>query len=349
MSALQPPGSGYTVDLSFHGGPAEMPQAARLAEAHGAARHSGGLFVSEANHDPFVSLAAAAVSTSGLTLGTSVAIAFARTPMSLAYAAHDLQSLSGGRFVLGLGTQIAPHVTRRYGMPWSRPAARMKEYVSALHAIWDSWQTGERLAFEGDFYTHTLMPKPFSPGPLDSARPRIWVAGVGPQMLRVAAEVADGLVIHPLTHPAYLDEVIRPTVSAARGEFGATESFDLSAMVLVASGTSEEDLAAATELTRLQIGFYASTPAYLPVLEHAGFGALHSEARDFVARGAYSEIGSLIDDEILAAFAVVGEPEQVAKELTARYADRVDRVTMTMPFQPLVEGAPALGILDALH
>lgn len=329
------------VDVAYHGEIGTIRAAAAAAEAHGA----GGFYVSEACHDPFVGLAAAATSTDRLALGTSVAIAFARTPMSLAYAAYDLQALSGGRLILGLGTQVAAHITRRYGMPWSRPAARMREYVAALKTIWNSWQTGERLDFRGDFYTHTLMPPPFSAGPLGCSAPRVLLAAVGPRMLRVAAEVADGLILHPLTSISYRDEVVLPSVASIRAQLAPDPPFELSAMVLVATGGTEEELARAIQLTRMQLAFYSSTPAYAPVLEHHGWGDLHREAHACVARGDYLALSSLVDDEVLSTFAVLGGPAEVAEQLHTRFAGVVDRVTLTLP---LPSGEDTGAILDAM-
>jgi probable F420-dependent oxidoreductase len=334
-------GPAPAIDLGFHGSLDRLRVTATAVERHGGA----GLFVSEAQHDPFVPLAVAAEHTERLVLGTAVAIAFARTPMSLAYTAHDLQRLSRGRLVLGLGTQIAPHIVRRFGMPWSRPAARMREYVAALRAIWDSWQTGERLRFEGDFYSHTLMPEAFSPGPLDVALPPVWVAGVGVRMVEAAAAVADGLFLHPMTSVRYRDDVVLPAVAGARSAAGASGSFSLAAMAMVASGDTEESLAEAVALTRRQIAFYASTPAYLPVLEHHGWEQLHHEAHAGMARGGYRTLGELVDDEVLRTFALVGSPTEVAHELRSRYAG-VDRITLTMPFQDVGDGSAAFEILD---
>src|SRR3954463_1341224 len=192
------------IDLAYHDDPARLPEVARRIEEHGGVR---GLFVAEAAHDPFVSLAPAATSTRKIELGTSIALAFARTPMAMAYSAYDVHRLSRGRLVLGLGPQIKPHITRRYGMPWSHPADRMREYVAALRAIWQAWQNDDPLDFRGDFYEHTLMPPLFSPGPLDHPSPRIWLAAVGPRMLEAAGAVADGLICHPLLSRSYLAEV----------------------------------------------------------------------------------------------------------------------------------------------
>ncbi|MCX6396263.1 MAG: TIGR03617 family F420-dependent LLM class oxidoreductase [Propionibacteriales bacterium] len=317
-------------DVAFHGGPEKIAELVQSAEARSTV---GGLFVAEAAHDPFVALALAAVASERIELGTSVAVAFARTPMELAYSAYDLQRLSGGRFVLGLGSQIKPHITRRYAMPWSRPADRMREYVEALRAIWHSWQTGEDLAFEGEFYQHTLMPPLFSPGPLEVPSPKVWVAAVGPRMVEVAGAVADGIICHPLLSRSYLSDVLAPQVHAARAAHGrADHPFEFSTLVLVATGRTEEQLATAVAGVRHQIGFYASTPAYAPVLEHHGWGDLHQEANTLTKAGRWTELAGLVDDEVLATFAVVGELAEVGQAFRARFAGIADRATTSMPY-----------------
>jgi len=318
------------VDIAFHGGPERIAELAREVEQRGGVR---GLFVAEAAHDPFVALALAATATERLEIGTSIAVAFARTPMAMAYSAYDLQRLSHGRFVLGLGSQIKPHIVRRYGMPWSQPAARMQEYVAALRAIWHSWQTGDDLDFRGDFYEHTLMPPLFSPGPLEWPSPTVWLAAVGPRMLAAAGAVADGLICHPLLSRSYLAEVVTPAVTASRAQHGrVSEPFEISALCMVATGRTEEDLAAAVAGVRRQIGFYASTPAYAPVLEHHGWSALHTEAHTMTRAGRWDELGDLVDDEVLATFAVVGELDSVGSAVRARFAGLADRVTTSMPY-----------------
>lgn len=316
------------LDLAFHGDPATMPSVSAAIEERGSAR---GLFVSEARHDPFVSLALAAVSTSTLQIGTSIALAFARSPMAMAYPAYDLHRLSGGRFILGLGSQIKPHITRRYAMPWSRPAARMEDYIAALRAIWHTWQTGEKLDFRGDFYAHTLMPPLFNPGPLGFASPEIWLAGVGPRMVEVAGATADGFMCHPLLSRSYLADALLPAIAAGRAR-SDRPAFTLSAMAMVATGRTEEDLARAIAGTRRQIGFYASTPAYKTVLDHHGWGDLHETAHTFTLRGRWSELGDLVDDEMLHTLAVVGEIPEVARELRTRFDGLADRVTLSIPY-----------------
>lgn len=317
-------------DIAFHGGPERIAALAREAESRG---HVRGLFVAEAAHDPFVALTMASTATERIELGTSIAVAFARTPMELAYSAYDLQRLTGGRFVLGLGSQIKPHITRRYAMPWSDPAARMREYVLALRAIFHSWQTGEPLAFEGAHYQHTLMPPLFSPGPLTVPSPRIWLAAVGPRMVEVAGSVADGIICHPLLSRSYLAEVLAPAIATARETSGrTTEPFEFSTLVMVATGRTEEGMGDAVAGVRQQIGFYASTPAYAPVLEHHGWGDLHVEARALTRQDRWDELADLVDDEVLAAFAVVGELGEVGPAFRARFAGLAQRVTVSMPY-----------------
>jgi probable F420-dependent oxidoreductase len=317
------------VDIAFHGGPERIADLATEAERRGGVR---GLFVAEAAHDPYVALALAATATKRIELGTSIAVAFARTPMATAYSAYDLQRLSGGRLVLGLGTQIKPHITRRYGMPWSAPAARMTEYVAAVRAIWDSWQTGDRLDFRGDFYEHTLMTPMFSPGPLDVPNPRLWLAAVGPRMLEAAGAVGDGLICHPLLSRSYLAEVVLPTVERSRVAHDRSGSFEVSALCMVATGRTEEQLADAVAGVRHQIGFYASTPAYRPVLDHHGWGDLHAEAHALTKADRWAELSDLVDDEVLATFAVAGELDAAGSGVRARFAGLADRVTTSMPY-----------------
>jgi len=318
-------------DLAYHGDPARLPGVARLIEERGSVR---GLFVAEAAHDPFVSLALATTGTEALELGTSIALAFARSPMVTAYSAYDVHRLSGGRLVLGLGPQIKPHIVRRYSMPWSRPADRMREYVAALRAIWHSWQSGDRLDFQGDFYAHTLMPPLFNPGPVAEGPPPIWLAGVGPRMVTTAGAVADGFLSHPLLSRSYLTDVLLPQLAAGRqSEDRPDDAVTVCAMAMVASGRTEAALADAVAAARRQIGFYASTPAYKPVLDHHGWGALHDEAHALTLRGRWGDLAELVDDDILSTFAVVGAPDEVRSGLRERFSGLVDRVMLSMPHE----------------
>jgi|SRR4051794_32803662 len=318
------------IDLAYHDDPVRLPEAARRIEEHGGVR---GLFVAEAAHDPFVSLALAATTTSRLELGTSIALAFARSPMAMAYSAYDVHRLTGGRLILGLGPQIKPHITRRYSMPWSSPTDRMREYVAALRAIWQTWQTGEPLNFRGDFYSHTLMPPLFNPGPVESGPPPIWLAGVGPLMVETAGAVADGFLSHPLLSRSYFTDVLVPQLEVGRRGAGRTDdAVTVCAMTMVVTGRTEDALAEAVAATRRQIGFYASTPAYKPVLDHHGWSALHAEAHSLTLEGRWSDLAGLVDDEVLHTFAIVGEPSQVHAGLRERFTDLADRVMLSMPY-----------------
>lgn len=317
------------IDVSFHGQASEAAERAAEVERRGAVK---GLFVPEGAHDPFITLALAASSTERLEVGTGIALAFARTPMSMAYSAYDLHQLSGGRSILGLGSQIKAHITRRFDMPWSEPAKRMGEYVAALRAIWHSWQTGDALDFQGDFYSHTLMPPLFNPGPLGFDAPRIWVAAVGPLMVKMAGQVGDGIITHPLISRSYLEDVTLPALAEARSGRG-DHQFEVATMAMVATGHTEEALATAIAGTRKQIGFYASTPAYKPVLDHHGWGDLHTEAHAFTKTDRWSELADLIDDEVLNTFAVVGDVATAGPALVDRFTGLADRLNLSMPYK----------------
>ncbi|MCH5675563.1 TIGR03617 family F420-dependent LLM class oxidoreductase [Streptomyces gilvus] len=299
-------------------------------------RGYAGLWSSESAHDPFLPLAAAAQSTQDLELGTAIAVAFARSPMTLAYTAWDLQRYTEGRFTLGLGSQVKPHIERRFSMPWSKPAARMREMVSAIHSIWDSWQNGTKLSFEGDFYRHTLMTPFFSPGPLATPAPKIVIAAVGEAMCQVAGEVCDGILLHGFTTERYMREVTLPTVRRGQEKTGRSmDDFDVIGLPLIATGTTEESLASAVRGVREQIAFYGSTPAYRGVLELHGWGELGDElhtlslSRDL---DKWTKMGDAIDDEVLNTFAVVGAPEEIAPVLLERFGDLVDRVQFYAPY-----------------
>ena len=321
--------TGPELDLTYHNDPAGIVRVARAIEERGGV---GALYVPEGAHDAFVYLTLAAVETERLRLGTSIALAFARSPMAMAYPAYDLQRLSNGRLVLGLGSQIKPHIERRFSMPWSRPAERMREYIAALRAIWHTWQTGDVLDFRGDFYTHTLMPPLFNPGPLDGPSPEIWLAGVGPRMVEVAGAAADGFICHPLLSRSYLADALHPALAAGRAASGTDRPFTTAAMAMVATGRTEEAYTDAIAGTKRQIGFYASTPAYKPVLDHHGWGDLHAEAHAMTKRGRWEELGDLVDDEMLTTLAVVGELDQVGDAMRERFGGLADRVILSIPY-----------------
>jgi probable F420-dependent oxidoreductase len=314
--------------ISFE--PSKAVKTAKEAEATG----YDGAWTAETSHDPFISCALAAEHTTTLEIGTSIAVAFARSPMTLANTAYDLQAFSQGRFNLGLGSQIKPHIEKRFSMPWSHPAPRMREFISAMRAIWDSWQNGTKLDFRGDFYTHTLMTPFFDPGPNEFGTPKVFLAGVGEKMTEVAGEVCDGFLCHGFTTEKYLREVTLPALERGRAKAGKTlEGFEICGPSFVVSGTTEEELAAAAKGTRQQIAFYGSTPAYRGVLEAHGWGGLQDELNAMSKQGQWEEMGTLIDDEILNTFAVVGEPEAVAPELLKRYGDCISRLSFYTPYK----------------
>jgi probable F420-dependent oxidoreductase len=287
-----------------------------------------GAYTFEGQHDPFISLAAAAMKTERMELMTSIAVAFARNPMSLAYQANDLQMLSKGRFILGLGTQVKAHIERRFNMPWSKPAARMREMVQAVKEIWRCWETGEKLGFEGEFYQHSLMSPTFSPGANVFGAPSIFVAGVGPLMTQVAAEVSEGLFVHPFHSAHSLQSLTLPAVAKGLEIAGKTRTdFTIAAQVITATGLTEEEMQAAEFSARNQIAFYGSTPAYLPVLQAHGWEALQPEANRLSKEGKWAEMAALVDDEMLRTFAVIGEPMDVARQILNRFGGEVERVS----------------------
>ncbi|MCY3650930.1 MAG: LLM class F420-dependent oxidoreductase [Acidimicrobiaceae bacterium] len=296
---------------------------ARMMEQDG----YSGLLSAETSHDPFLPLALAAQHTERIELMTAIAVGFARNPMVLAHTAWDLQALSQGRFLLGLGSQIQAHITKRFSMPWSRPAARMEEMIGAIRAIWEAWQTGERLNFRGEFYRHTLMTPMFSPGPIDVAPPPILISAVGPLMTKVAGRAADGLVCHAFQTAEYLRDVTMPNVQAGLAEAGRDRSdFEISMPVFVVSGFREEEIAAQATRTRQQIAFYGSTPAYRGVLEHHGWGDAQTELNRLSKRGQWVEMGNVIDDDMLGAFAIVAEPHEVPGRIAERFGGTLDRL-----------------------
>ena len=320
--------------------------AARDAEAVG----YDGVWSAETSHDPFLPLLLGAGATERIELGTGIAVAFARSPMTLANTAYDLQTYSGGRLLLGLGSQIKAHITKRFSMEWSHPAPRMREFILALRAIWDCWETGEKLDFRGDFYQHTLMTPFFNPGPNPLGPPKVFLAAVGQLMTEVAGETADGLLCHGFTTESYLREVTVPALERGLARRGRTldDAFQLSLPAFVVTGTTEDEVAHSAEGVREQIAFYGSTPAYRGVLEHHGWGDLQTELNTLSKQGEWVKMGELIDDDVLDAFAVQGAPEQIAPQLHDRFGGLVDRISFYAPYKsapdtwlPIIEALKA--------
>jgi probable F420-dependent oxidoreductase len=318
-----------------------LESAATAAVAAEAAGYSG-VFTGEVHSDPFLPLACAAGATERIDIGTSIAVAFSRSPMSVAYTAHDLQRFSGGRLVLGLGSQIAAHITRRYSMPWGRPAPQMREFVLAMRAAWDCWAGGDPLHFEGTYYHHTLMPPTFMPAPHGFGPPPVYLAGVGDGMTRMAGEVADGFLCHGFTTERWIRERTIPALTEGRRRAGKSmEGFTIKAAVFLATG-SESDMAAEVATIRSHLAFYASTPAYRPLLDLHGWGDLGQDLTRLSKEGRWSEMAGLIDDEMLHAFAVVAPLDEVPKRLVERCAGVVDRVSF-------ISSVEHLSLLEALR
>lgn len=293
-----------------------------------------GIWLGETKHEPFLQLLHAADATERVSVGTGIAIAFARTPMTLANAAYDMAEYSQGRFILGLGSQIKPHITKRFSMPWSHPAPRMRELIVALRAIWANWQNGTPLEFRGEFYTHTLMTPFFTPDKHSFGPPPVFLAGVGALMTEVAGEVCDGFMYHPFTTDRYVREVTIPALMRGRAKAGHDDlsDFVISGPGFACTGRDEAELATAIAGTKNQIAFYASTPAYKPVLDMHGWGGLQPEISRLTKAGRWNEIGDVIPDEVLHGFAVVGEPTAVGRGLKERWGGISSRLTLYAPY-----------------
>lgn len=304
----------------------DVPAIATGVEADG----FDGLYTFEGPRDPFLRLMLAAEHTHTLELMTAVAIAFARNPMTVANLAWDLNAASRGRAIIGLGSQIRPHIEKRFAMTWSDPPARMREFVGALRAIFSCWSEGAPLQFDGTYYRHTLMTPFFTPERVPCGPPPIFLAGVGPAMTRVAGDVADGFFVHPFSTPDYLRTRTLPTLRT--GARGKHHDFEIAWPVMIATGVDEEARIAAENATRAQIAFYASTPAYRPVLEHHDRGALQPELHVLSKQGDWNAMVSVVDDELFDLIAIRGTPAECGHELARRAAGLVTRVATNAPY-----------------
>ncbi len=309
----------------------EVDRTARAAEDLGFA----GLWTSETKHDGFLPLAVAANETSKMDLGTSVAIAFSRSPMETAQTAWDLQDLSEGRFLLGLGTQVKAHITRRFSMPWSRPAARLREYILAVREIWKSFQNEGPLQFEGEFYTHTLMTPFFNPGPIEHPEIPVYIAGVNTRLARLAGEICDGFHVHPFHSPEYVRQTVKPAIAeGAEKADRDPEQVELATSAFVVSAESEVEAEEQRESVRAQISFYASTPTYRTVLEAHGWEEVGEKLGTMAREKKWREMPALVTDEMLSAYAVVATPEELGTAVKERYEGLIDRVALYIPFVP---------------
>ncbi len=316
------------VDASLGGDWHKIPEQVKALEAAG----FDGVRTAETSHDPFFPLMLAAEHSEQLELATGIAVAFARSPMILANIAHDLNAYSKGRFTLGLGSQIKPHITKRFSMPWGAPAAQMRELILAMRAIWANWYEGAPLEFVGEYYRHTLMTPMFAPQDTQYGAPKVILAAVGPKMTEVAGEVADGVILHPFSTLAYIESVTLPAIDRGLAKAGRTrKDFEISYANMVVTGRDEAEFNKSKKAIAERIAFYGSTPAYRGVLESIGVGELQGELNVMSKQGRWQEMGSLISDEVLNAFAVVAEPGAVAPEMLRRYAAFTDRTSASFP------------------
>lgn len=308
----------------------QVPDLAKRAEALGAT----GLWSTETQHDPFLSLTLAAEHTTAISLGTAVAIAFARSPMTVAYTAWDLAAQSNGRFILGLGTQVKPHIERRFGMSWPEsPVNKLREFIIALRSIWQSWQTGERLNFRGEYFKHTLMTPFFNPGEIKYPHIPIYIAGVNAPLIKLAGELADGFQVHPYHTRKYLAEVIRPNLEAGAAKTGRQPNqISVATTAFVAIGRDESERSLMREMMKSQIAFYASTPTYRSVMSLHGWEAQAEQLTALAARGGWGDMPAVITDEMLAEFIVEGTWADIGDKLRAKYDGLADRLALYLPY-----------------
>lgn len=295
----------------------------------------GGLAVEETKDDPFVVLALAAAATSRLRLTTAVAIAFPRSPTTTALHAWTQQKLSGGRFTLGLGTQVRGHIRRRYGLEWHPPAPWMRDYVRAVRAVWRTWQTGEPLDHHGEHYDLDLMVPLFDAGPIEHPDIPVHLAAVNTNMCGVAGEVADGIRPHPVCTPSYIAEVMLPAVRRGAARSGRSlDGFRVAMKPLVASARTEEELQVKIRDARARIAFYASTPGYRAAFDHLGLGDLATDAKELSKAQRWEELPAMIDDATLDRFAVIGTYDEIGERLLERYAGVVTDVEFSIAVSP---------------
>jgi probable F420-dependent oxidoreductase len=313
----------------YSGGLEDVPARAQLMEQQG----YDGVFTLDTNVDPFFTLLLAAEHTRRIELMTGVAIAFARSPMTLALQAWNLQKYSRGRMILGLGSQVRAHIENRFSMPWAAPAEKMRELILAMRSIWDCWGRGKPLNFRGKHYKHTLMTPVFNPGPIDYPDPKIYLGALGPKMIEVAGEVADGLYGHPFTTMKFIEEVQLPPLREGLRKSGRTlQNFDMPAMIITITGRDDAEIAAADFAMRKLLAFYGSTPAYFSVLEAHGWGDLGPTLNRMSKEGRWVEMADLFTPEMVEAFAVKGRPEEIPGLIARRCKGMIDRVTLYAPY-----------------
>jgi probable F420-dependent oxidoreductase len=309
----------------------DIPALARAADAIGFA----GLWTAETSHDPYLPLPLVAEHSERIEFGTSIAVAFPRSPLIHAQIAWDLAQQSKGRFILGLGTQVKGHNERRLGVKWEAPGPRLREMILCIRAIWDCWQNGTKPRFEGAHYRFTLMTPFFSAGPIAHPNVPIWIAGVNPYMLELAGELCDGFHVHPFHSDRYLRDSLLPEIGRGLAKAGRKrEDIVLATSAFVIAGDSDEELARARDAVRMQIAFYASTRTYVRVLESHGWGDTCTRLNDKAAKGDWAGMANEITDEMLDVFAVTARWDDVAAKVKARYTGILDRVALYLPFRP---------------
>lgn len=307
----------------------DMPKVARAAEDIGV----DALWTSETQHDAFLPLAIAAEHTSRIELGTSIAVAFSRSPTVLAHIAWDLAKASRGRFILGLGTQVKAHIERRFAMTWESPAPKLREMILAMRALWNSWQGDGKINFRGEFYKITLMTPFFNPGPIEHPDIPVYIAGVNEHLCRVAGELCQGFHVHPFHTTKYIREIVLPNIERGAKQANRTRAdVQLSSAIFVVKNNAERESA------RQQISFYASTPTYRTVLDVHGWGEVGEKLSALAARGRWDEMPALVSDEILNEVAIVAPPDEIPARIQSRYAGLLDRIAFYAPFTP--EDAP---------
>jgi probable F420-dependent oxidoreductase len=287
---------------------------------------------SELSHDPFLPLVIAAEHTERVELTPSVAIAFPRSPTVTAHMARDLNDMSAGRFVLGLGTQVKGHIERRFATEWSSPGPKLRDYIESVRAVWDAWDSQGPLKHDGPFYKLSLMTPEFSPGPSKYRRVPIQIAGVNPYNLRLAGEICDGLRVHPFCTRTYMDATIWPAVRTGAVRAGRSlDGFEMVGGGFIATGATAEDVDKARENARYRLAFYGSTRTYLPVLEAHGWGALNGTLRRLVAEGKWDELATAVPDDVLDEFCIAGTYRQILPLIRERYEGVVDTISLDVP------------------
>jgi len=314
---------------------ADVPTLAKATEAIG----FDALWTAETSHDPYLPLPMVAEHTERITFGTSIAVAFPRSPLVHAQIAWDLATQSDGRFVLGLGTQVKGHNERRFGIKWEAPGPRLREMILCIRAIWDCWQNGTRPRFEGEYYRFTLMTPFFNPGPIAHPKVPIWIAGVNTYMCELAGELCEGFHVHPFHSIRYLRESLLPEIGRGLAKAARQRAdITLSTSAFVIAGNNDEEIARAKEAVRLQIAFYASTRTYARVLQAHGWGDTSARLNEKAAKGDWTGMASEITDEMLDVYAVTARWDDVAAKVKSRYDGILDRVALYLPFRPEADG-----------